>query len=78
LNADWLGELVAELEGRGYRWIALDEALEDPVYERAIDGWTGRLGLSWLHRWAISGGLDPSALEGEPEPSAWVERVPRP
>jgi peptidoglycan/xylan/chitin deacetylase (PgdA/CDA1 family) len=75
LNADWLDELLAELEHRGYRWISLAEALEDPVYDRAVDGWTGGGGITWLHRWAITDGIDRSVFEGEPEPPAWVAEI---
>ena len=73
LNADWLGELLAALEQRGYRWITLDEALEDPVYQKPIHGWTGRGGITWLHRWAITEGVAPSIFAGEPEAPQWVE-----
>ncbi len=72
LNADWLDELLVELEKRGYRWISLEEALEDPVYDRPVAGWTGRGGITWLHRWAITEGVDRAVFEGEPEPPAWV------
>ena len=75
LNADWLDELLTEIEGRGYRWISLDEALEDPVYGRATDGWTGRGGITWLHRWAITEGVDRSVFKGEPEPPEWVAGI---
>jgi len=75
LNADWLGEFMTEIERRGYRWISLDEALEDPVYERPIDGWTGQGGISWLHRWAITEGIDRSVFKGEPEPPEWVAGI---
>lgn len=75
LNADWLDELLDALEERGYRWITLDEVLEDPAYDLPIDGYTGRGGITWLHRWAITGGLDRSVFRGEPEPSEWVVEI---
>jgi peptidoglycan/xylan/chitin deacetylase (PgdA/CDA1 family) len=75
LNADWLDRLLDELEQRGYRWVSLEEALEDPVYTRAIDGWTGQGGISWLHRWAITEGVDRSIFRGEPEPAEWVADI---
>ena len=75
LNADWLDDLLSELEKRGYGWISLEEALEDPVYDRPIDGWTGRGGITWLHRWALSAGLDRSIFKGEPEPPDWLEDI---
>ena len=75
LNADWLDEILTALEERGYRWVSLEEALKNPVYERAIDGWTGRGGITWLHRWAITEDLDRSIFQGEPEVPGWVESI---
>jgi len=77
LNADWLDELLVELEKLGYSWISLEEALKDPVYGRAIGGWKGRGGISWLHRWAITEGVDREVFQGEPEPPEWVAGVGR-
>ena len=78
LNADWLDELLSKLEQRGYGWVSLEKALEDPIYEHAVDGWTGRGGITWLHRWAITDGVDRSVFKGEPEPSEWVSQAPGP
>lgn len=75
LNADWLDELLTRLEQRGYRWIPLAEALADPVYDRPIGGYTGEGGITWLHRWAITEGLDRSIFRGEPEPPGWVADI---
>lgn len=75
LNADWLDEFLTELEARGYGWASLEETLEDPVYARPIDGWTGRGGITWLHRWAITERVDRSIFEGEPEAPAWLEGI---
>ena len=54
LNADRLGDVVRRLRARGYAFISLDRALEDSAYETP-DTFTGRGGISWLHRWALSG-----------------------
>jgi peptidoglycan/xylan/chitin deacetylase (PgdA/CDA1 family) len=78
LNADWLDELLVKLEERGYRWISLEKALEDPIYAHAVDGWTGRGGITWLHRWAITDGIDRSVFKGEPEPPEWISQLPGP
>jgi peptidoglycan/xylan/chitin deacetylase (PgdA/CDA1 family) len=72
LNADHLGALLAALERREYRWITLEEALADPVFRQPIDGYTGAGGITWLHRWAITEGLDREIFEGEPEVPEWV------
>ncbi len=74
LNADHLDRLIAMFRGRGYRFVSLDEALEDPAYA-SEDTYTGRAGMSWLQRWAIARGL---RLESEPVPDPWVEDVAYP
>lgn len=75
LNADWLDELLAALEARGATWVPLASALEDPVYERPTGGYTGPGGITWLHRWAITAGLDRSIFAGEPEVPGWVREL---
>lgn len=71
LNADHLDDLAAVLRDRGYEFVPLEEALEDPAYE-SDDLFTGPQGISWLHRWAITRGVDGSFFRGEPEAPAWV------
>jgi len=58
LNADTMPELLTMFRARGYTFVSLDEALKDPAY-LLTDGYTGRNGISWLHRWAIAKGLKP-------------------
>ncbi|PAP78675.1 hypothetical protein BSZ37_06630 [Rubrivirga marina] len=74
LNADHLDRLVGMFRGRGYRFVSLDEALEDPAYA-SEDTYTGRAGMSWLQRWAITRGV---RFESEPHPDPWVEDVAYP
>ncbi len=57
LNADHLEELLEMIEGRGYEYVSLEEALSDPAYE-LTDGYVGPRGLSWLHRWALGKGME--------------------
>jgi len=70
LNALYLGRLLAHLEARGYRFVSLKTALADSAYATP-DGYVGRYGISWLHRWRKGLGL-PSRLREEPDPPAWV------
>ncbi|WP_412061101.1 polysaccharide deacetylase family protein [Rubrivirga sp. IMCC45206] len=74
LNADHLGRLVAVFRQRGYTFVTLDEALRDPVYA-SDDTYTGRAGMSWLQRWAITRGVP---LTSEPHPDDWVEAIAYP
>lgn len=75
LNADWLDELLDALAERGYRWIDIESATEHPAYDRPIDGYTGPGGITWLHRWAITGDMDRSIFRGEPTVPDWVDRL---
>lgn len=75
LNADWLGPLLDALAARGYAFVSLEEALADPAYARPVDGYTGKGGITWLHRWAITEKLDRAIFRGEPEVPAWVEAL---
>lgn len=56
LAADHLDELLTMFERRGYHFISIDEAMRDPAYA-LTDGYIGRKGLSWIHRWGVSKGM---------------------
>jgi len=59
LNADYFAALAAMLRQRGYRFIALDDALGDGAYASPM-GLSGIEGESWLDGWARHAGLRPS------------------
>lgn len=65
LNADHLDRLLSVYRKRGYRFIQLNEALEDPAYSRP-DTFTGAGGITWLHRWALTDGKRGDFFAGEP------------
>lgn len=71
LNAASYAELVAAVRRRGYRTVTLDEAMRDPAYARA-DGYEGRYGPSWLHRWAMADKQPKEFYAGEPVVPKWV------
>lgn len=75
LNADWLGDLLDALYERGYRWVDIESATQHPAYSRAIDGYTGPAGITWLHRWAITADMDRNIFRGEPTPPDWIEEL---
>jgi peptidoglycan/xylan/chitin deacetylase (PgdA/CDA1 family) len=68
LNADVMPELLAMFRRRGYTFVSLARALEDDAY-RLPDGYAGRGGFSWIHRWSRTQGMP---AKGEPEPAPWV------
>ncbi len=60
LEADYIDEVLERLRAEGFRFVPLEDALEDPVYDRA-DDYIGPEGLSWLYR------MEPAT----PEMAAW-------
>lgn len=70
INADYLAAMLDRIQARGYRFVSLAEAVEDPGYATP-DGYSGTAGVSWLHRWRESLGLE-DRLREEPDPPRWV------
>lgn len=68
LNADHSGRLFERLKLRGYRFVTLERALEDPAYTSA-DTYVGRWGISWMHHWELATGRPRS---GSPDPPSWL------
>ena len=76
LNASTFDRLASMFRARGYRFISLDRALEDPAY-RHRDGYYGPAGITWLHRWAIADGKPGTIFKGEPDVPSWIEQASR-
>ncbi len=71
LNADWFDEVAASMKKRGYSFITLEKALEDPAYKSA-DTYAGPAGLTWIHRWAITKKVPREFFGDEPRTPQWV------
>lgn len=72
LNAVAYADLIAGVRRRGYRVVTLEEALRDPAYDRGAEGYDGRFGPGWLHRWAMAEGRPREFYAGEPTVPKWV------
>ena len=70
LNADTMPDLLAMMRNRGYSFVSLSRALQDPAY-LLPDAYIGKGGFSWIHRWSISKGMKP---KGEPDEPAWIRK----
>lgn len=53
INADYLHEIISELEKSDFSFISIDEALTDSVYEQE-NNYYKKWGVSWLYRWMSS------------------------
>jgi peptidoglycan/xylan/chitin deacetylase (PgdA/CDA1 family) len=65
LNAEYFDELAEAIKDEGYKFITLDEALKDDAYN-SENKYVGKYGPSWIHRWALTKGVDESFFEGNP------------
>jgi peptidoglycan/xylan/chitin deacetylase (PgdA/CDA1 family) len=68
LNADHFGALAAALRRRGYTFVSVAQALEDPVY-RLRDEFVGSPGNSWFNHWELTAGRPPVPT---PRPAEWI------
>lgn len=71
LNQTWYPTIHALYLERGYRFVTLEEAMADPIYQRP-DSWVRANGVSWLHRWAVTEGRP---ITPEPDTPQWVVDV---
>lgn len=67
LNADHFDKLIAMMKKRGYQFISLEDAFQDKAYSLE-DRFTGRAGISWLQRWALTKKHQPTIEQFELEP----------
>ncbi len=72
LNAVAYADLIVGVLRRGYRVVTLADAMTDPAYARGEEGYNGRFGPSWLHRWAMAEGKTREFFHGEPTVPPWV------
>lgn len=73
LNGATFDRLATMLAARGYRFVRLEDALNDPAY-RSADTYYGPAGITWLHRWALTQGKKGTFFAGEPPVPGWIAR----
>ena len=64
INADHFDKLAGMMINRGYKFISLKEALEDTSYN-SPDTFFGAGGISWLHRWALTKGMNKDIFKSD-------------
>jgi peptidoglycan/xylan/chitin deacetylase (PgdA/CDA1 family) len=72
LNADMLDAVLTLFEKHGYRFVTLDQALQDPAYATA-DDYVGPEGLTWLERWQLA--LGKPIRPDEPKAAQWAREA---
>jgi peptidoglycan/xylan/chitin deacetylase (PgdA/CDA1 family) len=71
LNADRFDALADGIVRRGYRFIPLEQALEDAAY-RLPDEVVGAPSNSWLNHWEVTAGRKPVRT---PPPPGWIRHA---
>jgi peptidoglycan/xylan/chitin deacetylase (PgdA/CDA1 family) len=71
LNADRFDALAEVLKRRGYRFVSVDQALEDPAYGLR-DEFVGAPANSWFNHWEVTAGRPPVPT---PKPPEWVSAL---
>jgi len=67
INSDYFDDLCEMMLNRNYKFISLEEALKDPIYEKE-ENYIGNWGFSWINRWALTDGKGKDFYKDEPEP----------
>jgi peptidoglycan-N-acetylglucosamine deacetylase len=73
INAELLDSMLTDLECRGYRFVSVDEALDDDAYG-SREKFIGNLDLCylcWTNR-LLAAGQKPNDKEAPPKPPSWV------
>jgi peptidoglycan/xylan/chitin deacetylase (PgdA/CDA1 family) len=65
INSDHFSRLVSLLEGRGYTFVSLEQALQDPAY--SLPDAVVPKGYSWIDRWGLAKGLEITEMPALPE-----------
>jgi len=74
LNSEYFNILCTMIKDQGYRFITLDEALKDPAYSSS-DTYTGKGGISWLDRWAITQSKTKEFFADEPRTPLYIMQL---
>ena len=70
ISAPALGAMLDTLQQRGYCFVSLEQALQDPAYD-SPENYTGPYGVTWLRRWAQGRG-DVKFSVYPPDPDDWI------
>ena len=74
LNSEYFTVLCTMMKDLGYKFTALEEALKDTAYE-SPNTFTGRGGISWLDRWAITQGKPKEFFADEPRTPQYIMQL---
>jgi len=71
INADYFSLLAERMKAKGYTFVSMERALEDPAYKTEITKY-GNYGISWLDRWALSKGVPSDFFKEDPRSPDYI------
>lgn len=71
INADYFSLLAERMKAKGYTFVGMERALEDPAYKTQISKY-GDYGISWLDRWALSKGVPSDFFKDDPRSPDYI------
>jgi len=74
LNSVYLDSLAGMFRRNNYKFISMDEALNDTVYQTEICKY-GNWGISWIDRWALSMGKKSDFFKDEPATPDYIIKL---
>ncbi|MEL6256085.1 MAG: polysaccharide deacetylase family protein [Bacteroidota bacterium] len=74
INADYFALLAERIKAKGYTFVSMERALEDPAYKTEITKY-GNYGISWLDRWALSKGVPGEFFKDDPKSPDYIYKM---
>jgi peptidoglycan/xylan/chitin deacetylase (PgdA/CDA1 family) len=74
LNSDYIDALAEMFRKNNYDFVSMDQALRDEAYKTPVTVY-GKLGISWLDKWALSMGKKGEFFSGDPETPAYIQEL---
>jgi peptidoglycan/xylan/chitin deacetylase (PgdA/CDA1 family) len=74
LNSDYIDSLAAMFKKNNYKFVSMDQTLEDNIYKTEITVY-GNWGISWIDRWALSKGKKGIFFKTEPETPSYIKEL---
>jgi len=74
INSDYIDSLIFMFKRNNYIFVSMDKATEDKAYKTDITVF-GKMGISWLDRWALSEGKQKDFFRDDPATPDYIIKL---